>query len=392
MAQRLPSPARFDFTGLYNPARRAQVDVRREADSLRLYVRFPDASVLRPGQPLRLVGWSNYNARSPLWQTTVPLGSRTLRREGTAAWVECRVLAAALDGVQVLVAWPAAYLPDDPAVAAWLELTPDMRSRSYILVDSVGQPLLRRYVRVGEPFGVDCYGPEQPLTVRRYTATFAPALPPYSKPAAAAKPRSLRAEAEQEVRAGQRMRLPEPGLYTIQPANAGAPVGVLAPNGAFPDLTIATELVAPLRYLTTSEERTRLEQSNTPKREVDAFWLRAANNRQGPARQLLQQFYSRVEEANQLFTAHKPGWMTDRGLLYIVLGPPNRVQRSPAEERWQYPNAGYGTATYVFRAKPSTFAPDYYELVRRPEYELLWYAAVEQWRTGLNAPRAEAGR
>ena len=92
----------------------------------------------------------------------------------------------------------------------------------------------------------------------------------------------------------------------------------------------------------------------------------------------------RVTAANRLFAAHKAGWLTDKGLLYVVLGPPPGVRRfANGEERWYYPDGGLtgGPITYTFRPRPSTFAPDYYELVRRPEYELLWYAAVEKWRT-----------
>ncbi|GAA4376295.1 GWxTD domain-containing protein [Hymenobacter koreensis] len=392
-AQRLPAPARLDLSGLYNPLRRAAIDTRREGDSLRLYVRFTDGSVLRPGQLLELLGWSSYDARAPIWRTTVGLSAHRVLRDGSVAWVECCVALAALQNVRVLAVWPAAYVPDDPAAAAWLTLNNEHRTRAFVLVDTAGLPLLRRHVRVGELFGVDCYGPDQPLTVRRYNAAFAPALPPQSTATlATAKSRSLLIEAEQELRAGQLVRFASPGLYTVQPADAGPPLGVLAPDGEFPEITTASELITPLRYLTTSEERQRMEQSTAPKRAVDAFWLRVANNREAVARQLIRQYYGRVEDANALFTAHKPGWMTDRGMLYLVLGPPERVQRNAGEERWYYSNAGYGSATYVFRAKPSTFTPDYYELVRRPEYEMLWYAAVEQWRTGLNAPRVEAGR
>ena len=74
-----------------------------------------------------------------------------------------------------------------------------------------------------------------------------------------------------------------------------------------------------------------------------------------------------------------------------LVAAPEGVRRLPTgEERWFYraPAPGHGPVTFSLRPKPSTFAPDYYELVRRPEYEALWYAAVEQWRTGTTAPTA----
>jgi GWxTD domain-containing protein len=367
----------------------AAADLRREADSLHLYVRFPDAAVLRPSQPLRVLGWSSYEARTPQWQDTVWVPTRRLQREGTAMWAEFCLPAAALNNVQVLAVWPAAYLPDDPGTAAWLDLTPQRLTRPFILTDTTGRPLLCRYVRVREPVVVDFYGPDQPLTIRRYAAAFTPALPPHSDPATKqTTARTLSVAEEWQLRAGQWAQLPEAGTYTLQ-TEGGAPYGLLAQQGAFPKLTTASELIESLRYLTSTQERSNLTKAADPKRAVDGFWLRAANDQQPLARDLIRRFYSRVEDANQLFSAHKPGWMTDRGLLYIVLGAPDHVQRTATEERWQYESSTQGT--YVFRAKPSTFATDYYELVRRPEYAIPWYAAVEQWRTGLNVPR-EAGR
>ena len=73
----------------------------------------------------------------------------------------------------------------------------------------------------------------------------------------------------------------------------------------------------------------------------------------------------------------------------MVLGPPPSVRRLPdGTERWRYEAAGsHGEpVTFSFRPRPSTLAPANYELVRRPEYETLWYAAVEQWRKNDERP------
>ena len=71
------------------------------------------------------------------------------------------------------------------------------------------------------------------------------------------------------------------------------------------------------------------------------------------------------------------------------MGPPESVYRQAGQEQWVYRSDPERAGTYTFRAKPSTFAPEHYELVRRPEYERLWYAAVEQWRKGTTV---RAGR
>jgi GWxTD domain-containing protein len=164
-------------------------------------------------------------------------------------------------------------------------------------------------------------------------------------------------------------------------SGAGGPASsLLVEENNFPEVTTAPDLIQPLIYLTSSIERKNLYNAASPKKAIDQFWLDAANGQQATARQLIRTYYGRVSAANRLFSTYKAGWMTDRGMLYVVMGPPDVVYRTSTEERWLYRQPELGTSTYVFRAKPSTFAPEHYELVRRPEHEMLWYAAVEQWR------------
>lgn len=389
-AQKVPAPWRLDFAGLYQ-SNRPSIDARREGpDSLRLYVRFPAGAAPRAEQALRVFAWSSYEARRPVWQDNLGAFGQTGR--GNDVTVSFCVPLAPLAAASVLAVGTLEALADAPEASAWLPLTAELRRRPFILADSAGQPLLRRYLRVGEILRLDA-APGMPvtLTLRRYPADFSPAPPPQADPARQpTAPRTLTALSVQTLVADQPIRFAEPGLYTLQLADA-PPLGLLVQPAGFPVVTTTTELMEPLRYLTTSAEREQLEQADAPKRAVDAFWLRTAGGEQPVARVLIRDFYGRVAEANRLFSAHKPGWMTDRGLLFVVLGPPDRVERSATAERWEYLGPERAAA-YVFRPKPSTFAPDTYELVRRPEHEWLWMRAVQQWRTGKNAPAPRAGR
>jgi GWxTD domain-containing protein len=217
-----------------------------------------------------------------------------------------------------------------------------------------------------------------------------------------AGPRVLPVLDSAEARPGEPLRFAKPGLYALRvgaPGSApGRTLAVMVAGNNYPALTTAAELIEPLRYLTTSQERKRLTEAPDPKRAVDKFWLDIAQGNQTLGTDLIRRYYGRVTAANHLFAAHKAGWLTDRGLLYIVLGPPPSVRRLlNGEERWFYPEGslGGGPISYTFRPRPSTFAPDYYELVRRPEYELLWYAAVEKWRTpptALTGPNVPTDR
>ena len=393
-AQRTPLAPRPDYAGLYRDGPRLAVDTRREGDSLRLYLRLPAPARLGPGHALRLAAWPSYEAKVPLWQDSI-LRHRQHLRPDTDGGVQLSFCVAAsrlpVGAVLEIRTGPADLRNDyqEPATTAWLRLTEAHLARPFVLTDSTGAPLFRRFVQAGEVFGVDSYGLYQPVRWKRYAVNPLPALPPMTNPAALpAGPRLLPVLDSAETRPGEPLRLATAGLYALRVGGAGGVVprtlAVLVGANNYPALTTAAELIEPLRYLTTSQERQRLTDAPDPKRAVDRFWLDIAQGNQRQAKELIRRYYSRVTTANRLFAAHKAGWLTDRGLVYVVLGPPPGVRRLyDGEERWFYPEGGLdgGPVSYTFRPRPSTFAPDYYELVRRPEYELLWYAAVERWRT-----------
>ncbi|MBC6610532.1 GWxTD domain-containing protein [Hymenobacter sp. BT507] len=380
-------PPRHDFSGQYRP-NCPQADTRREADSLRLYVRFP-AGAPPIGKALYVAVWASYDAKQPLWRDSVRHLARQLRQAPDGTLVEVILPAARLQANQIISVQPDPTPFPDASGEAWLLLTASRLTRPYVLVDSLGDPLLRRYVRTNETFGVAYYGLEHPFKIKQYDAAFAAALPPMTNPAAQpAQPRTLTIRDTVNVRPGQLVRLAGQGIYALQDDAQTPAMGLLAENNAYPEITTAPELIEPLIYLTTSAERKQIYSANDPKRATDSFWLNIAGNNQNTARQMIRMYYGRVAEANRLFSAHKAGWMTDRGMLYLVLGPPDAVYRAGTEERWVYHAPAIASGTYVFRAKPSTFAPDNYDLVRRPEYEMLWYAAVDQWRKGLTAQAA----
>ena len=393
--RRLPPP---DYAGLYRaaPARLASA-TRREADSLRLFLNLTAPAPGSAPPRLRLTAWPSYEARQPLWQEV-----RTARPyPGSDPAAPVQVLTAAVAAtrlpagavLQVSLDQPAG--PDqDPATTAWLPLTPERLARPFVLLDSTGLVLARPYLRAGEGVAVATYGLSQPVRWRRY-ATGAAALPPFTDPhSQPAAPRTLGVldSSAAPVAAGTLLRFARPGLYALKVGGLGGEpvrtVPLLVGPASFPGQRTAPELIEPLLYLTTAAERQQLLQAADPKKEVDRFWLRAAGGDQTRARDLIRSYYGRVAAANELFSGHKAGWLTDRGLLYVVLGPPQSVRRLPdGTERWHYDEAGrQGEAVaFTFRPRHTTLAPDNYELVRRPEYELLWYAAVERWRRTTSA-------
>lgn len=93
------------------------------------------------------------------------------------------------------------------------------------------------------------------------------------------------------------------------------------------DLKTAVEQ---LRYVASKNEWKRLKKAKGDAllEEFKAFWLRHDPTPGTEANETMDAFYSRVEFANQRFSVmHMPGWRTDMGLIFIVLGSPDDVER-----------------------------------------------------------------
>jgi len=67
-----------------------------------------------------------------------------------------------------------------------------------------------------------------------------------------------------------------------------------------------------------------------------------------------EKYYERVDYANKKFRAFtKAGWLTDRGRVYILYGPPSDIERHPSEpnlypyEIWEFDHLQSGVI-FVF--------------------------------------------
>lgn len=85
----------------------------------------------------------------------------------------------------------------------------------------------------------------------------------------------------------------------------------------------------PVRYLLTRVESKTYKglKSREERREfIKLFWKRRDPTPETLDNEFRDQFWRRVAEANDLFRGvPKEGWLTDRGKIYILLGPPNDI-------------------------------------------------------------------
>jgi hypothetical protein len=95
----------------------------------------------------------------------------------------------------------------------------------------------------------------------------------------------------------------------------------------------------------------------------------------------MKTYFRRVEMANEFFTSYKEGWKTDRGMIYIIFGPPDEVYKFFDREVWKYDNI-YNKVTFDFAKSATIFDPDNYVLVRDDKYKDTWYEAIDLRRNG----------
>ncbi|MCB0722378.1 MAG: GWxTD domain-containing protein [Ignavibacteriae bacterium] len=98
-------------------------------------------------------------------------------------------------------------------------------------------------------------------------------------------------------------------------------------------------------YIATSDEYDKLKKAKTKEdkeKKFIQFW-KSKDPSPGTARnELMQEYYKRIEIANERYSNYFEGWKSDMGMVYIIYGDPSNIERHPFEgdskpyEIWDY--------------------------------------------------------
>ncbi len=108
-----------------------------------------------------------------------------------------------------------------------------------------------------------------------------------------------------------------------------------------------------VRWIITDQEMKAFKSlSNDEERDafIEQFWQRRNPDPESPENTFRDEHYRRIEYANEHFAAGKPGWMTDRGHMYIAYGKPDSIDSHPSGGNYDRPmeEGGGSTSTFPF--------------------------------------------
>jgi len=180
--------------------------------------------------------------------------------------------------------------------------------------------------------------------------------------------------------AGTSIALEKQGLYFFQEDTTSLiGRGLRVEHKHYPKLATLDQLIKPLVYITTRKEKSQLDKM-TKKKEFDKFWLDLTKS-SDRARKIIKEFYSRIEAANYLFSSFKEGWKTDRGMIYIIFGPPNELIKTDTDETWVYvSNNRLPQVKFRFIKTDIIFSSSHYTLIRDKKYDDIWFKVIDFWR------------
>ena len=110
-------------------------------------------------------------------------------------------------------------------------------------------------------------------------------------------------------------------------------------------ITDLDKAVSQLVYIATASEKNYIEAAPTKDEKIKRymeFWKKKDPNPADEDNAVFDEYYRRINFSNINFSHYIEGWRTDRGMVYITLGPPNNIDRHPFDydakpyEIWEY--------------------------------------------------------
>ncbi|MFQ5571983.1 MAG: GWxTD domain-containing protein [Rhodothermales bacterium] len=152
-------------------------------------------------------------------------------------------------------------------------------------------------------------------------------------------------------------------FFVFNPQVAREPIATLEPFEQSPYATMSEEEVEKglehINIIATDQERRRarnIQDLDEKRRFLMDFWQRRDPDPSTPTNEFREEFYGRLQYANQRYTSSfQEGWKSDRGRIIVKYGAPGQIEPhlydrdTIPHEIWQYNNIpGEGQALFIF--------------------------------------------
>jgi GWxTD domain-containing protein len=103
--------------------------------------------------------------------------------------------------------------------------------------------------------------------------------------------------------------------------------------------------ISQLRYVATPSEIDRIREGGAlaeRQRLYGEFWDKFDPTPGTPANEAMEEYFRRIDHANGEFRGYAEGWLTDKGRVWVLYGPPDNITTDPfrndgkAVENWYY--------------------------------------------------------
>jgi GWxTD domain-containing protein len=99
-----------------------------------------------------------------------------------------------------------------------------------------------------------------------------------------------------------------------------------------------------MQYVAEKEELEEMKKGSPEEKQKHFFdfWKKRDPTPETELNELMEEYFQRVEYANKNYSHYLEGWKTDRGMVYIIFGPPSNIDRHPFDvdakpyEVWTY--------------------------------------------------------
>lgn len=249
----------------------------------------------------------------------------------------------------------------------------------YSISDGGGMPLFRSWQPAEEMIGITSSASPS-LQGIRYDFDFPPADPPM-KTEQEDVSATMKIDSTFTFETSGNISLGTEGLYYFRKeSDQEAGASLLVTDRYFPQSRTLEDIMGPLIYISTSMERTALNESLDKKQALDNFLMDVTRSPKR-GKWLIKHYFRQVTQANELFTTYKEGWKSDQGMVYILYGLPDAVYRSAKGEEWVYDKTEeMSKIRFTFARVKNPYTDSHFVLLRSKSYERPWFTNVDLWR------------